>query len=288
MKHYQNEHFTGERALFRTVDARIDHCLFDDGESPLKESKNLIVDNVTFGWKYPLWYDENVKVSDCEFLIDARAGVWYTKNASFSRCFIKAPKLFRRCEDINLSGVESEDAKETLWFCKSVNLNNVKAKGGDYFAMRSNCLRIDGLQLQGNYAFDTCEDIIIKNSTLHTKDAFWNCRDIVCENCYIEGEYFGWNSENVTLINCEIHSHQGFCYMKGIKLINCKLIDTDLSFEYCSHIEAEVTTPIDSVKNPISGSIRAPRIDEVIRDDERLDPSKTKITVGEGKFIHEI
>ena len=288
MNHYQNEHFTGERALFKTVDARIDHCLFDDGESPLKESKNLLIDNVTFGWKYPLWYDRNVKVTDSEFLLDARAGIWYTESASFSRCIIKAPKLFRRCRDLALADVEFLDAKETLWSCEGVSLDRIKAKGADYFAFRSSSLRIDGLELQGNYAFDSCEDIVIKNSRLLTKDAFWNCRSVTCENCYIEGEYFGWNSEDITLINCEIHSHQGFCYMKGIKLVNCKLIDTDLCFEYCSHIEAEVTTPIDSVKNPISGVIHAPRILEMIRDDDAIDHTKTKVVVGDGRFVHEI
>ncbi|MCR5491334.1 MAG: DUF3737 family protein [Bacilli bacterium] len=288
MEHYQNQHFTGERALFQTNGARIDHCLFDDGESPLKESANLIVDTVTFGWKYPLWYDKNVKVSDSDFLVGARAGVWYTDNASFLRCNVEAPKMFRKCRDLSLSNVEFVDAAETIWSCEGVTLSFVKAKNADYFGYHCNSLRIDGLELEGKYIFDTCEDIIIKNSRLMTKDAFWNCRDVTCENCYIDGEYFGWNSENITLINCEIHSHQGFCYMKNVKLVNCKLIDTDLCFEYCSNIEVECTTPIDSVKNPLSGTIKAPRILEMIRDDDKVDHSKTKVIVGEGQFVHEI
>ena len=38
---------------------------------------------------------------------------------------------------------------------------------------------------------------------------------------------------------------------------DCRLINTTRSFEYCSDIDADVTTRIDSVVNPISGVIRA-------------------------------
>ena len=63
--------------------------------------------------------------------------------------------------------------------------------------------------------------------------------------------------------------------MKGIKLIRTKVIDTDLSFEYCSDIDADIITPVLSIKNPISGTIRLPSVGTLIRDDPAIDPSKT-------------
>lgn len=42
--------------------------------------------------------------------------------------------------------------------------------------------------------------------------------------------------------------------------------DTDLAFEK-SQVEAVVTTPIVSVKNPRAGTIAAPAVGEVILDD---------------------
>ena len=41
---------------------------------------------------------------------------------------------------------------------------------------------------------------------------------------------------------------------------------TDLCFEK-SEVEATVTTPIVSVKNPRSGTVTAPAVDEIIMDD---------------------
>ena len=64
--------------------------------------------------------------------------------------------------------------------------------------------------------------------------------------------------------------------MKNVELVGCKLINTDLSFEY-STVRAEVTTNIDSVKNPISGVIRAKGIGEIIMEPERVDVTATEI-----------
>ena len=45
------------------------------------------------------------------------------------------------------------------------------------------------------------------------------------------------------------------------------MIDTDLSFEK-SEVEATITTPVVSIKNPLSGHIYVPCVKEIIRDDE--------------------
>ena len=55
--------------------------------------------------------------------------------------------------------------------------------------------------------------------------------------------------------------------------------DGGLSFEY-STVEADIHSKIDSVKNPVSGIIRAEAIDEIIFDDRAVDSSKTEIIVG--------
>lgn len=41
MKEIKQEFLTGERALFQGHDLRINDTIFDDGESPLKESRNI-------------------------------------------------------------------------------------------------------------------------------------------------------------------------------------------------------------------------------------------------------
>ena len=76
-------------------------------------------------------------------------------------------------------------------------------------------------------------------------------------------------------------------YIEGLKLVNCKLINTTLAFEYAT-VEAEVSSKIDSVLNPISGSIKAPAIGELILEKDFIDPAKTEIDCPEigGTFEH--
>lgn len=273
-----DQHFTGERAVFQGKDIDFSDCLFDDGESPLKESANITLKNCTFGWKYPLWYSRNVSVENCLWKDAARAGVWYTEDIVIKNTNVLAPKNFRRCKNITLENIELPNAHETLWQCADVALNNITACG-NYFAMNCSRITVDNLDLNGDYGFDGASDVVIRNSILKTKDAFWNCKNVTIINSTIIGEYFGWNSKNITLINCKVESLQGFCYIDGLKLVNCELAGTSLSFEYCSDIDADIVGTVDSVKNPISGVIVADGITELILEKDKVDIDKTKIVV---------
>ena len=278
MKEYKNGTYTGERALFATKDASFDNCLFKDGESPLKESSNLKINKTTFAWKYPLWYCTDVLVENSLIKETARSGIWYTKNITMNNCDIKSPKTFRRAENIVLNSCDIPNAQETIWKCQKIKLNQVTAKG-DYFGMNSEDIDITGLTLDGNYCFDGGKNIVIRNSTLHSKDSFWNSENMTVINSTIIGEYLAWNSKNLTFINCTIESHQGLCYIDGLKLINCKLVNTDLCFEYCSNIDAQIISHVDSIKNPYSGKIEVESVGELIIDENFVDPKKTKINV---------
>ena len=278
MKLIENGEFTGERALFASVNLNIKGSRFFDGESPLKESNGIALSGCSFEWKYPLWYCNTVSAKNCYLSYTARSGIWYTNDISITDTKIDAPKTFRRCEGIRLNNVEILNAQETLWNCSDVRMTDVRVRG-DYFGMGSSDIVASGLRLSGNYAFDGGSDIVIRDSVLYSKDAFWNCRNVTVENCVIVGEYLGWNSENVKFINCDIESNQGLCYMDGVVLENCRLVNTDLAFEYCSDLDADIRSHIVSVKNPLSGRIVADSIGEVIHDPAFVDTSKTEITV---------
>lgn len=267
--------FTGERALFGAHDCEIVNSIFDDGESPLKESRNLLLRACMFKWKYPLWYAENITVTDSTWFDMARAGVWYSNGVTLRDCAIEAPKNFRRCRDLTLEKVSFADAAETLWQCDGVRLADVTAKG-DYFAMNSENLTVDGLTLFGNYSFDGCRNAEIRNSRLLSKDAFWNCENVTVRNCFVSGEYLGWNAKNLTLIDCTVESLQGMCYIENLVMRNCRVLNTTLAFEY-STVDAEIVGHIDSIKNPSGGRIVAGSVGELILEPERIDPAKTEI-----------
>ena len=275
MKEIKNQLFTGERALFFANDLRLSECTFYDGESPLKESKNIELTDCAFKWKYPIWYSKDIRLDNCTLSDTARAGIWYTQNISLKDCKIDAPKTFRRSSDLRLKNVNFSNASETLWECKNVNMKNVCARG-DYFAMNCSDVNVDKLELDGNYGFDGGKDIVIRNSRMLTKDAFWNCENVTVHDSFISGEYLGWNSRNLTFINCTIESLQGLCYIENLIMKNCKLKNTTLAFEY-STVQADIDGHIDSVLNPSGGRISADTIGELIIQKDRIDPEKTVI-----------
>lgn len=267
--------FKGERALFKAEHREIRDSIFEDGESPLKESHDIALYNSMFKWKYPLWYAQNIHLEHCSLFEMARAGIWYTQNIDVHDTLIEAPKNFRRCRHVLLDHVSFSNAAETLWNCSDVEMRHVSARG-TYFAMGSENMVIDGLELVGDYSFDGCKNVQISNARLLSKDAFWNSENITVTHAFISGEYLGWNAKNLTLIDCTIESLQGMCYIDGLTMKNCKLLNTTLAFEYSS-VNADISSPIDSVLNPASGIIRADSIGELIMERDKIDPSKTKI-----------
>ena len=277
MKVFTNGRFVGERALFSSHGLRIESSVFEDGESPLKESSDISLRDCEFGWKYPLWYCKDVTVERTTLKETARSGIWYTHNIVMRDCDVIAPKTFRRSSGIRLYNVSMPNACESMWNCSDITLDTVSITG-DYFGMNSLNIEAKNLDVYGNYIFDGGRNIVVRSSRLISKDAFWNCENVTVYDSAIVGEYLGWNSKNVTFINCTIESNQGLCYMDGVTMKNCKLINTDLAFEY-SRVDADIVSSIDSIKNPLGGRIIADSIGEIIIERDRADSSLTEIIV---------
>ncbi len=271
----RQQFLTGERALFQGADLKIYDTIFDDGESPLKESHDIELDGCMFKWKYPLWYARDILVKNSTWFEMGRAGVWYTDRITVEDSAIEAPKNFRRCKDVRLHNVTFPNAAETLWSCDGVEMERVVAKG-DYFAMNSRNMKIRDFTLYGNYSFDGACNVEIHDAKLLSKDSFWNSENVTVYDSFISGEYLGWNSKNLTLVNCTVESLQGMCYIDNLVMKNCKLVNTTLAFEY-STVDADISSKIDSVFNPTGGIIRADSIDRLIVEKDKVDPGRTKI-----------
>lgn len=276
METLSKKDFTGERAEYFAENKKYVDAEFYDGESCLKHGKGIEVQDSNFKYKYPLWNTQDVTVTNSHFYELGKSGLWYVKNFTLKDTIVEAPKEFRRSSNINLENVKFTNAAETFWTCDHIDLKNVQATG-DYFAMNSTDFTADNFQLDGNYFLDGGKNIVVKNSRLNSKDAFWNCENVTVYDSYINGEYLGWYSKNLKFVNCTIESNQGLCYIDGLTLENCTLVNTDLAFEYCSNINADVVSKIESVKNPVSGVIKAKEIGTLILNPKRCDPSQTKI-----------
>lgn len=62
------ETFTEERPLFAARETDVIDCVFDKGESPLKEVSDIKVKGGAFRWKYPLWYAKDVDVEGLKLI----------------------------------------------------------------------------------------------------------------------------------------------------------------------------------------------------------------------------
>ncbi len=263
----KNKTFDEERALYGSNGITLEECRFDgpaDGESALKESRNIEVKDSYFNLRYPFWHDEQVKISGSEMTGNCRAALWYTNHATITDTKLHGIKALRECSDITIEDSDI-DSTEFGWFVRDITMKNTFAQS-EYFMMRSERLHFDNVSLKGKYSFQYITDSVFENCNFDTKDAFWHAKNVTIRDSVVKGEYLAWYCENVTFENCTIIGTQPLCYCKNLKLINCKMIDTDLAFEK-SEVEATVSTAVDSIKNPLSGEIRVPAVGEIIMDD---------------------
>jgi hypothetical protein len=89
----KNKIFEGERSLFSSCGLKIYDCTFQNGESPLKESKDIYLKGSNFKWKYPLWYSNDVLVEESKLDVTARSGIWYTHNITINAIDLFIVKL---------------------------------------------------------------------------------------------------------------------------------------------------------------------------------------------------
>ena len=267
METYIDRQFDEERALYGSDHIEIIRCRFDgpaDGESALKEGKNISVKDCYFNLRYPFWHDTHLSIENSEMTELCRAALWYSSDIRISGTKMHGIKALRECADVT---IEDSDivSPEFGWSVRSIAMKDSHAEG-EYFMMRSDHLKFDNVTLKGKYSFQYIEDSEFDNCNFDTKDAFWHAKNVVVRNSVIKGEYLAWYSENITFENCTIIGTQPLCYCKGLRMINCQMIDTDLSFEK-SEVEADIINVIDSIKNPKFGTITVTGVKEIIMDD---------------------
>ncbi|MBQ9273378.1 MAG: DUF3737 family protein [Succinivibrio sp.] len=260
---------------------RLEQVVIEPGESAIKESSDISAVECEFNGKYPFWHVHNFEIERCQFNEGARAALWYSSKLRMRDTKVLAPKMFREMSELSLENVSLPNALETLWFCREVRLRNVQVEHGDYLLLGSSDIQVDNLQLNGNYSFQKCRKVTVKNSVLHSKDAFWETEDVVVENCILDGEYLGWHSKNLRLVNCTISGTQPLCYAENLVLENCSFsADADLAFEY-SAVRATIQGPVHSIKNPLTGHIKALSCGQIILDENLRAPGDCVIELAQ-------
>ncbi|MGN0506839.1 MAG: DUF3737 family protein [Lachnospiraceae bacterium] len=263
--------FDEERALYNLKNAEVVECTFAgpaDGESVLKETRNIVVRDSNFSLRYPLWHAHGFRLEHVKMDELTRAAIWYSYDGVIEDSVLNGIKCLRECENIRMNRCIVH-SPEFGWRSRKLSISDSEMES-EYFLFECSDVEIDKLKMKGKYSFQYIKNMTIADSYLDTKDAFWHGENITVRDSVLKGEYLAWFSDGLTLINCHIIGTQPFCYCKNLKLINCTMEDTDLAFEY-SDVEADVKGTILSVKNPRSGNITADKIGEVIWEDPVME-----------------
>lgn len=262
----KNQIFGEERALYNLENGLIENCRFagiEDGESALKEARDIIVKNTNFDLRYPLWHVKKYSIIDSYFNDGCRAPIWYASDGKIINTKITGVKCLRESNNTYIEKCDI-DSKEFGWMCDNVIVVDSKINS-EYLFLKSSNIKCANIHQSGKYTYQYVKDVEIRNSVLDTKDAFWHSKNVLVSNSIVKGEYLGWFSDGLTLVNCKITGTQPLCYAKNLKIINCTMEDCDLAFEY-SDVDATIIGSMKSIKNPKSGKIIVDGVDEIIRD----------------------
>lgn len=275
---FENKTYGEERALYGIENAEVIKCAFEgeeDGESALKECRNIKVSDCDFKLRYPFWHVDSAEIEDIRMTETCRAAFWYDSDISVRNSELHGIKALRECQNVEISNCDVTSA-EFGWRCRSLSIERTIVRS-EYPFFECRDFAAHSLKLEGKYSFQYIENATFRECIFKTKDAFWHAKNVTVYDSLISGEYLGWYSENLRLVRCKISGTQPLCYCKGLVLEDCEMIDTDLSFEK-SEVDATVKGNILSVKNPASGRIVADSIGEIV---EYRDDCKCVITVGQ-------
>lgn len=267
MKQLTGKTYDEERALYGCHGLVLQDCLFDgpaDGESALKTATDIVADHCRFHLRYPFWHGADVQLNDCVLTDTCRAALWYCESVSLRDTKLHGIKALRECDGVTLTGCDI-DSPEFGWNCRGVAMENCTA-AAEYFMLRSEKLRFSDVHLTGKYSFQYIRDAEFDRCIFDTKDAFWHAQNVTVRDSVLRGEYLSWYSDSLTLIRCVIDGTQPLCCCKNLRLIDCEMRNADLCFER-SEVNATISTPVISIKNPRAGCITVPAVGTVIRDE---------------------
>lgn len=277
MQVIEGQSFDEERALYGIKNAVIEHCEFDgpaDGESALKETSNIKLDQCDLRLRYPLWHVSGATIDHCTMTDTCRAALWYDRKVEILHSTLGGIKALRECDETSLDSC-TINSSEFAWRCRDLSIKNCSLVS-EYPFFECEKVFVDSLDMTAKYSFQYVQDMEIHNSHFKTKDAFWHTKNVTVYDSVLEGEYLAWYSENLHLVHCHIKGTQPFCYCRGLVLEDCTMEDCDLAFER-SEVNAEVKSHIVSVKNPLRGTITAKSIGKLIVEKDIVNPADTLI-----------
>ena len=146
----ENKQYDEERALYNLKDTQLTNCVFAgpaDGESALKEARNVALSGCDFSLRYPLWHVEGFSLDNCSMDEKTRAAIWYSRNGNIHNSNLGGIKALRECQNIAISGSKIYSL-EFGWKCDGVTLEDSQIHA-EYLFLDSRNIRLDRVQMSG-------------------------------------------------------------------------------------------------------------------------------------------
>jgi hypothetical protein len=105
----ENKCFDEERSLYALKAADVVNCVFSgpaDGESVLKEARDVALKNCDFSLRYPLWHVQGFRLDNCKMDDKTRAAIWYAVDGEIENSILGGIKAVRECSGIHIRGSE--------------------------------------------------------------------------------------------------------------------------------------------------------------------------------------
>ena len=138
MKIIEDQKFDQERAFYAACDLLIRNCAFDgpaDGESAVKESRNIQLEHVYCNLRYPFWHDHGLKITDSQLTPLCRAALWYSDHIEIEDTKMHGIKALRECSNVTIKNCDNV-SPEFGWSVKNIQMEKTKAES-EYYMMRS-------------------------------------------------------------------------------------------------------------------------------------------------------
>ena len=181
--------FDEERALYNLSHADVIDCVFAgpaDGESVLKEARDVSLENCSFSLRYPLWHVQGFRMENSRMDDKTRAAIWYAKDGKITDSDLGGIKAVRECRNISLTGCDIV-SQEFGWKSSDIQLKDTSVTA-EYIFMDSRNVQLDRVKMKGKYSFQYMENLTIRDSVLDTKDAFWHSRNVTGIDSVVKGE----------------------------------------------------------------------------------------------------
>lgn len=150
-KQITGKQFDEERALYFLQHTDVEDCVFAglaDGESVLKEARNVGVKNCRFSLRYPLWHVQGFHMEKSTMDEKTRAAIWYACDGEIRDSVLGGIKAVRECHNINLTGCEIV-SQEFGWKSSNITLKNSSVTA-EYLFLDSRDVKLGNVQMKEN------------------------------------------------------------------------------------------------------------------------------------------